>query len=65
LYRSEVEHAPRLLDRAIDAAKEVVERSANGSEEGERDGLRTMSLGAIVMLKRQVEKLEALKRPLV
>jgi ubiquitin-conjugating enzyme E2 O len=61
LYRSEADNAPRFLDKAIDAAKEVVERSANGSEDGERDGLRTMSLGAVVMLKRQIEKLEALK----
>jgi ubiquitin-conjugating enzyme E2 O len=63
LYRNEAENAPRLLDKAIEAAKEVVEHSANGSEEGERDGLRTMSLGAVVMLKRQIEKLEALKNP--
>jgi ubiquitin-conjugating enzyme E2 O len=63
LYRNEADNAPRLLDKAIDAAKEVVERSANGSEEGERDGLRTMSLGAVVMLKRQIEKLEALRAP--
>jgi ubiquitin-conjugating enzyme E2 O len=62
LYRSQVEGAPRLLDKAIEAAKEVVERSANGSEEDERDGLRTMSLGAVVMLKRQIGKLEALKQ---
>jgi ubiquitin-conjugating enzyme E2 O len=61
LYRSQLEGAPQLLDKAIEAAKEVVERSANNSEEGERDGLRTMSLGAVVMLKRQVEKLEALR----
>jgi ubiquitin-conjugating enzyme E2 O len=61
LYRSQAEDAPRLLDKAIEAANEVVERSANNGEAGERDGLRTMSLGAVVMLKRQVEKLEALK----
>lgn len=61
LYRSQANDAPRLLDKAIEAAKEVVERSANNSEEGERDGLRTMSLGAVVMLKRQVDKLEALR----
>jgi ubiquitin-conjugating enzyme E2 O len=62
LYRSNDEGAPQLLDKAIKAAKEVIERSANESKEEERDGLRTMSLGAIVMLKRQVEKLEALRR---
>ncbi|KAF2832468.1 hypothetical protein CC86DRAFT_451970 [Ophiobolus disseminans] len=61
LYWSQADDAPQLLDKAIEAAKEVVERSANSSDEGERDGMRTMSLGAVVMLKRQVEKLEALK----
>ena len=61
LYRSQADDAPKLLDRAIDAAKDIVQRSASGSEEGERDGLRTISLGALVMLKRQVDKLEALR----
>ncbi|KAH4047559.1 hypothetical protein HBI24_174260 [Parastagonospora nodorum] len=63
LYRSQAEDAPRLLDKAIEAAKEVVERSAETDQDGERDGLRTMSLGAVVMLKRQIEKLEGLKGP--
>ncbi|KAF2623891.1 hypothetical protein BU25DRAFT_375184 [Macroventuria anomochaeta] len=62
LYRSDAPDAPKLLDKAIDAAKDVVERSTNSGGEGERDGLRTISLGAVVMLKRQVEKLEALKQ---
>lgn len=61
LYRTQTDDAPQLLDKAIEAAKDVVDRSASGTEEGERDGLRTISLGAVVMLKRQVEKLEALK----
>jgi ubiquitin-conjugating enzyme E2 O len=61
LYRSQEDGAPKLLDKAIEAAKDTVDRSADGSEEGERDGLRKISLGALVMLKRQVEKLEALK----
>lgn len=61
LFRDGGEDAPKLLDKAIEAAKEVVQRSASGSDEGERDGLRTISLGAVVMLKRQVEKLEALR----
>lgn len=60
LYRSKEEGAPRLLDKAIEAAKEVVRRSRE-SEGGERDGLRTMSLGAVVMLERQVERLEGLR----
>ncbi|KAF3043577.1 hypothetical protein E8E11_000904 [Didymella keratinophila] len=62
LYRSDAPDAPHLLDKAIEAAKDVVDRSSNAGEEGERDGLRTISLGAVVMLKRQVEKLEALKQ---
>lgn len=62
LYHSKIEGAPRLLDKAVEAARAVVERSADGTDEGERDGLRTVSLGAVVMLKRQVEKLENLRR---
>ncbi|KAJ8105658.1 hypothetical protein OPT61_g10043 [Boeremia exigua] len=62
LYRSDAPNAPRLLDKAIEAAKDVVERSTNAGEQGERDGLRTISLGAVVMLKRQVASLEALKQ---
>ncbi|KAF2133767.1 hypothetical protein P153DRAFT_362833 [Dothidotthia symphoricarpi CBS 119687] len=62
LYRNQSDDAPQFLDKAIEAAKDVVERSASGSAEGERDGLRTISLGAVVMLKRQVVKLEALKQ---
>jgi ubiquitin-conjugating enzyme E2 O len=61
LYRSTADDAPKLLDKAIEAAKDVVENSADASEEGERDGLRKISLGALVMLKRQVEKLEKLR----
>lgn len=61
LYRSNAQEAPQLLDKAIEAAKDVVERSSNAGNDGERDGLRTISLGAVVMLKRQVAKLEALK----
>lgn len=62
LYRSDVEGAPKLLDKAIEAAKDIVERTANSTDDGQRDGLRTISLGALVMLKRQVESLEALRR---
>jgi ubiquitin-conjugating enzyme E2 O len=60
LFRSQADGAPRLLDKAIEAAEDVVRRSAS-EVEGERDGLRTMSLGAVVMLKRQIDKLEGLK----
>ncbi|KAJ4337786.1 hypothetical protein N0V95_008244 [Ascochyta clinopodiicola] len=62
LYRSDAPDAPRLLDKAIEAANDVVQRSSAAGDAGERDGLRTVSLGAVVMLKRQVEKLEALRQ---
>lgn len=62
LYRSQADGAPKLLERAIEASNEIVTLSASGSEEGERDGLRKISLGALVMLKRQVEKLKALQQ---
>ncbi|KAF3007599.1 hypothetical protein E8E13_007783 [Curvularia kusanoi] len=62
LYRNAGPNAPRLLEKAIEAAKDVVERSSKAGEDGERDGLRTISLGAVVMLKRQVEKLELLRQ---
>jgi ubiquitin-conjugating enzyme E2 O len=60
LYRDESKGAPKLLDKAIDASKAVLERSAEDNDE-ERDGLRKISLGATVMLKRQLEKLMELK----
>lgn len=59
LYRNKSGNAPQLLNKAIEASKMVLERSAKDDDE-ERDGLRKISLGATVMLKRQVEKLEAL-----
>lgn len=64
LYLSKEDKAPKLLDRAIEAAKEVVERSKKDGRDkdaGEKDGLRRVSRGAVVMLQRQVEKLEELK----
>jgi len=61
LYRSAEQGAPRLLDRAVDAAKAIVERSEGGEESGQRDGLRKVSLGALVMLKRQLKQLEELQ----
>ncbi|KAH7412329.1 hypothetical protein DE146DRAFT_642832 [Phaeosphaeria sp. MPI-PUGE-AT-0046c] len=62
LYRSQEECAPKLLEKAIKAATEVVRRSREIDDDKERDGLRTMSLGAVVMLERQVEKLVGLHR---
>jgi ubiquitin-conjugating enzyme E2 O len=63
LYRSEEEGAPRLLDKAIEMARKVLERSREGGEEGERerDGLTRVSLGATVLLKRVVERLEGIR----
>lgn len=61
LYRDQTQNAPRLLEKAIEASKAVLERSTQNDGE-ERDGLRRISLGATVMLKRQVDKLEELHR---
>ena len=60
LYLTNKEGSPLLLDKAIVAAKAILESSQN-TDDGERDGLSRISLGAAVMLKRQVEKLEQLK----
>lgn len=60
LYRNDSEGAPRLLHQAIQTAKETLGRSEDGSEE-EKDGLRRVTLGATVMLKRQVERLESIR----
>jgi ubiquitin-conjugating enzyme E2 O len=57
LYLSFREGAPGLLDKAIAAANEILHKSEGGGDE-ERDGLRRISLGAVVMLKRQVDKLQ-------
>ncbi|KAF2260036.1 hypothetical protein CC78DRAFT_502185 [Lojkania enalia] len=61
LYLDQSEDAPQLLDRAIKAANAILERSEKRVDDGERDGLSKISLGAVVMLKRQVTKLEALR----
>ncbi|ORY02834.1 hypothetical protein BCR34DRAFT_573914 [Clohesyomyces aquaticus] len=57
LYRG----SPGLLERAIEKAGEVLERSEGEEGESERDGLRRISRGAVVMLRRQVEKMVKLK----
>lgn len=64
LYRERSNDAPKLLDKAIEASKAVLARSAEDTDDSERDGLRKISLGATVMLKRQVEKLEELAQKL-
>lgn len=61
-YRDGAEGAPRLLDKAIMASREILNQSANGTDEEERDGLRRISLGATVMLRRQLDKLEELQQ---
>jgi ubiquitin-conjugating enzyme E2 O len=61
LYRSSADGAPNLLGKAIEAAREVLERSSDQEDGSERDGLRKISLGAVVMLKREVEKLERIR----
>ena len=59
LYISEEEGAPRLLDKAIEACKELVEAGDEGVDI--RAGLKKMSRGAIIMLERQLRDLEAVK----
>jgi ubiquitin-conjugating enzyme E2 O len=61
LYLSKSDGAPRLLDLAIAASVAILERSEMAEDGAERDGLRRISLGAVVMLRRQVAKLEALQ----
>ncbi|KAF2204306.1 hypothetical protein GQ43DRAFT_438032 [Delitschia confertaspora ATCC 74209] len=60
LYTEKSPGAPHLLEKAISKAKDIIERSEEAAQEAERDGLSMISLGAVVMLKRQVERLEAL-----
>jgi ubiquitin-conjugating enzyme E2 O len=61
LYRHRADGTPNLLDKAIQAAKEILKRSADQEDESERDGLRKITLGAVVMLKREVERLERIQ----
>jgi len=61
LYRHRAGGAPNLLDKAIQVAKEILERSADQQDESERDGLNKVSLGAVVMLRREVERLEQIR----
>ncbi|OCL04684.1 hypothetical protein AOQ84DRAFT_345944 [Glonium stellatum] len=61
LYLDQSADAPKLLQKAVNEAKAIIERSGRKDEQRERDGLRRISLGAVVMLKRQVEKLEELR----
>ncbi|KIW08638.1 uncharacterized protein PV09_00594 [Verruconis gallopava] len=56
LYRSRNAQAPRLLEKAIGAAKELI--AAGETAEDIRAGLKKMSKGAIIMLERQLKELE-------
>ncbi|GME33201.1 Ubiquitin-conjugating enzyme E2 [Neofusicoccum parvum] len=60
LYRKD--NGPNLLDKAIDAAKDIIARSEGGGNGGKRDGLRNISAGAVIPLKRQLEGLQRLKQ---
>lgn len=59
LYRKD--NGPKLLEKAIEAATGIIERSEGGNGE-KRDGLRNISAGAIIPLKRQLAGLERLKQ---
>jgi len=61
LYQDQSSDAPKLLDRAIEAAEAIIHRSEHKSSEDVQDGLKIISLGAVMMLKRQVKRLEELK----
>lgn len=61
LYLDQSADAPKLLGKALDEAKAIIEKSERKDEVAERDGLRRISLGAVVMLRRQVERLEKLR----
>jgi ubiquitin-conjugating enzyme E2 O len=56
LYYSTKPNAPRLLSRAVDAAKELITAGESGQDI--RAGLKRMSRGAIIMLERQLKNME-------
>ncbi|KAK8157915.1 hypothetical protein IWX90DRAFT_421976 [Phyllosticta citrichinensis] len=55
------EDGPKLLEKAIDAAKDIVAQSESGNDGGKRDGLRRISGGAVIALKRQLDGMEKLR----
>ncbi|KAL1388876.1 hypothetical protein HDK64DRAFT_337601 [Phyllosticta capitalensis] len=55
------EDGPKLLEKAIDAAKDIVARSEGGNDGEKRDGLRRISGGAVIALKRQLDGMEKLR----
>ncbi|KAF2399547.1 hypothetical protein EJ06DRAFT_557347 [Trichodelitschia bisporula] len=63
LYLDRREGAPRLLDRAIAAAKEIIEvgERSGGAEVKTRGGLTRVTKGGMVILQRELAGLEALR----
>jgi ubiquitin-conjugating enzyme E2 O len=59
LYHSQETSAPQLLEKSIDAARELIEAGEGGVDI--RAGLKKMSRGAIIMLERQLRDLEQVK----
>jgi ubiquitin-conjugating enzyme E2 O len=57
LYLSTEDTAPKLLEQAVQAAKEIVADAENGVTPM-RGALRSISKGAVVMLKRRLQELE-------
>ena len=62
LYTSEDEQSPKLLAKAIEAAKGLI-RSGDKNTAYETGGLSGFSKGALVMLKRQLNEMEKLVDP--
>ncbi|KAF2429415.1 hypothetical protein EJ08DRAFT_688371 [Tothia fuscella] len=61
VYVSEEGEAPRLLDKAVEAAREILEKGMEGRGVVGRGGLSRMSKGALVMLGREVKALEEVR----
>ncbi len=67
LYLDQADDAPKLLDRAIEAARDILAKSKKSGEdemlqdEEPRDGLRRVSVGAAIQLRRQLDKMLALR----
>lgn len=57
IYLGTDQDSPCLLRRAINVAREVIRTSEK--DEGSTDGLRRISKGAVIPLKRQLSMLEA------
>ncbi|KAK3082301.1 hypothetical protein LTS18_007857 [Coniosporium uncinatum] len=61
LYVDRKDGAPRLLDRAVELAEGIIQRSeAEEAAEAAKDGIWRVSKGAVVKLRRQVEDLKRL-----